>query len=535
MSPLLWLALILTALPGPGTVQTEPLDLGADRGVVLRGVTFQVAAGPALRNAAGGEVRLEDCRFVGGTVGAELSGATLLRCTFAGQSEVGLRTAPGAEPLTLDSCLFTNSGARLDAGTGHRVQGSWFVRSPLTVEGSTGNQLVGNSLLGEGLLVADGAQNTLAFNTVFDAPAAITLRDSRTNLLAGNWLLDTRFLAGAETDPAQNGLALTETSQGATAANVISSNLFQVSGPAVAVSATTEPTERRAAGQVPLLARNTIADNLWDRADSAPTADLVLAQMEGARDRQVATLTDWDPRGVIAQTSPGALGLTTRWLWFNLDGETLVLPNLSDPSFERTAPLNGAIWGAEPLPGATTAVADDGDARDGRHSLEVTTDTPTDDLVGWRAWSLPVRAGGTYGVALWVRTKQVTPTGPDGGATVRLRWLDGQGQTIDEAILLGPGKLPLLRRGSQPWTDLLWQGPAPEGAAWLEVVGGLQQATGTVRLDALSVDQIAPPPPNPRRTPWPRKVGEPEPPPPPAQMKPWHPPWGRVRSDTSNW
>lgn len=517
-----------------GTRLRGAVRVGAHRGVTLRGLSLEPGDDTAVDGAQAEGLTVDSCRIAGARIGVALGkGGVVTGCTFSGITQTAIEV--GTDGVRVEDNLLIDcgrgrdgAGITLRGGKGALVRGNWLVRSALVVGAVGEATLEANALSGAGIEVGPGAKGVqLALNTIYDAPQAVTLRDGTDNRLLGNWLLDGRFLFGQAVGHEGMGLVLAEHVAGGSADNMVAGNLFQVSGPAVVAQSDSPPTPRKPADPCPLLRRNRFSGNLYDRADSQSTLPVGMLLEGTGRPVPVPTLAAYDQRGLLAQSDPGDLGLLPRWLWITAGDKPALLPSLYDPSCEAPSVRDGVPVGWTPA-GGQTSLSTDGDARDGRCALQVVGRGDEPAPIGWRSQRLPVLPGATYGLAAWLRTDDVQPMTDDGGVVVTARWLSVTGEVLGRVVLLGPGELPLLRRGTQPWTDLSSEQSAPEQAAWLEVFAGLDHAKGNVRFDAVSIEQTQPSAPTLTRLPWLAKPGDPPPPPKPKRMQPWRPGWGKV-------
>jgi hypothetical protein len=416
----------------------------------------------------------------------------------------------------------------------------------LVTQGSRGSLVAGNvcaRLPHAGVLVDRGSGTTVLANAIQDCAMGVVLDGARNSVVARDWLFDRGFFGWGTVNTARyagfglgydakgkplkkplesprygrqnlEGLCLWDAQDGTTTDNLVTGNLVQVSGRSVSVPLGENPTPRFLADvdapRAPLFS-NQLAANYYDRPDldyKRPFARFGDQEMARIEDYQAAS--GWDVNAGYAQFTPRVLGLAPLWTipGTALDTTTPVA-GLYDPSVDTEDPEDPGwpMGWTEAGQGARCHWLAGNQAHSGRHCLEV---APKDigDWGGWRM-SVPVCPGTTMAAHLWLTTDNVA--GP-GGVLARLAFSDACGFPLAPTLLVGPGATPLLRKGSQPWTDVSAEAVVPEHAAWMHVELGVEQAVGTVRFDDIEVGLVKPVPPAFHRRPW--LVEKPPPPPP---------------------
>jgi hypothetical protein len=131
--------------------------------------------------------------------------------------------------------------------------------------------------------------------------------------------------------------------------------------------------------------------------------------------------------------------------------------------------------------------------------------------MGWWSPSLPVAGGASVDVSLWMKTEDIQPTQPDGGAVVYVEWSDWNGQRKRRGYLVGgngggPAARPEFNRGSHAWGEVKGTVTAPADARRMALFMGGRGCTGRVSFDEirtlaartdLSVVRAIPPRPGP--------------------------------------
>lgn len=116
---------------------------------------------------------------------------------------------------------------------------------------------------------------------------------------------------------------------------------------------------------------------------------------------------------------------------------------------------------------------------------------PVTQSATWQTVRLPVRAGLTFELDMWMRSQDVKP-GQQGGTSVRIVFYDACGFEVGQNVVIGKGAHEELAGGSFDWTNVVSTAKAPANAAWMRVILTLPPVEGKVSFDEVKIGMIDP-------------------------------------------